>query len=76
MIDQVRAFLRALGVEYKKIILMDMHRMASGWDPQGLLPQATAAGGKKKAFKHLPLHFPVRVRHKLEWSHFICRSSH
>jgi hypothetical protein len=77
MTMHMEALLQTLGAGLKKMFMEDMHRIATGWDSQGVLPpHPLATDLSKKASKQLALHFPVRARQKLGWRHFICRNSH
>lgn len=78
MLEILQNAVKHLGVICKIASIRSMHRLASGWDAQGVLPAMrlpdTGIAGKPRG----PLHFDLssRSRKRLGWNHFMARLSH
>jgi hypothetical protein len=78
MITIVKDAMKQLVVAWKAASIRSMHRLASGWDAQGVLPSMrlpqTGTSGKPRG----PLHFNFsdRSRKRMGWNHFMARLGH
>jgi hypothetical protein len=78
MISDLKDVMKQLAVACKAASIRSMHRLASGWDTQHVLPAMRLPHVETAAKPRGPLHFTFshRSRKRLGWIHFMARLGH
>jgi hypothetical protein len=78
MISYFKDAMKHLVVKFKTASIRSMHRMASGWDAQGVLPAMLLPKTEVISKPRGPLQFDFsdRSRKRLGWNHFLARHGH
>lgn len=78
MSTNLKDVVRQLAVVWKATSIRSMHRLASGWDSQGVLPAMCLPKVEISGKPRGPLHFNFsdRSRKRLGWNHFMARLGH
>jgi hypothetical protein len=78
MFSNVKDAVKELAVACKAVAIRSMHRQASGWDAQGMLPAMRLPQTEPSRKPRGPLHFNFsgRSRKRLGWTHFLAGLGH
>jgi hypothetical protein len=78
MLETLQNAVNHLRLLCKTSSIRSMHRLASGWDTQGVLPamRLPQAESSSKPRGPLQFNFSDRSRKRLGWNHFMARLGH